>query len=146
VKRHALQQLAVDLKRADVDCALVTEAWLTKRHLDQYVSIDGYKMFRRDRKGGDGGGVCIYIRNNIDCNFVNLGNAITRFQKLWLSFKYHSNIYYVLCCYHPPAPRYKPADLIAELTNDIDEIMQRNDSSPFIIVSGDFNGLNKSFY
>ena len=44
-----------------------------------------------------------------------------------------------------PAPYYKPNDFVAELTSDIDEIMQRDDVSPIIIVSGDFNSLNTDF-
>jgi len=66
VKRHALQQLAADLRRADADCALITETWFTKRHLDQQVSIEGFKLFRRDRQIREGGGVCIYVRSNIE--------------------------------------------------------------------------------
>jgi hypothetical protein len=58
-----------------------------------------------------------------------------------VDFKY-LNQTYMSCCYHPPAPYYKPNDFVAELTSDNDEIMQRNDVSPIIIVSGDFNSLN----
>ena len=144
-RRHALQQLAADLKRADVDCALITETWFTKRHLDQQVSIEGFKLFRRYRQIREGGGVCVYVRNNIECNVVSLGNAPTRFEKLRLSFKYLNNIFHVSFCYHPPAPLYKPTDFIVELTSDIDEIMQCNDTSPIILVFCDFNGLNTDF-
>jgi len=59
--------------------------------------------------------------------------------------EYLNNIFYVSRSYHPPAPLYKPTDFLVELTSDIDEIMQCNDTSPIIIVSGDFNGLKTDF-
>jgi len=145
VKRHALQNLTAELKKSNVDCALVTETWFTNRHLDQYFTIAGYKLFRRDRQSRSGGGVCFYIRNDIDCSVVSFCNEPTLFEKLWIRFKYCTNVYYIACCYHPPAPRYQPADLIAELTKDIDAIVQQKDCSPIIIVAGDFNGLKTDF-
>ena len=84
MKRHALQQLAADLKQNDVDCAMITETWFTKKHSDEHVSIDGYKLFRCDRHLRKGGGVCIYVRKNIDCRVINLCNASKRFEKMWL--------------------------------------------------------------
>ena len=48
VKRHALQQLAVDLKRTDAECGLKIETWFTNRHSDQQVFLDGFILFRCD--------------------------------------------------------------------------------------------------
>jgi len=145
VKRHALQLLETELRQTDVDCALVTETWFTSKHLSQYVSIEGYNVFRRDRPRRDGGGVCVYVRNGIDCSVVSFDDSPTPFEKIWVTFKYCNQVYYVACCYHPPAPRYQPADLIDDLTNELDTIMQRADILPVVIVAGDFNGLKTDF-
>jgi len=145
VKRHALQLLETELCRTDVDCALVTETWFTSKHLSQYVAIEGYNIFRRDRSRRDGGGVCVYIKNSIDCSVVSFTDSPTPFEKIWVTFKYFNQVYYVACCYHPPAPRYRPADFIDDLTNELDTITRRADILPVVIVAGDFNGLKTDF-
>ena len=45
VKRRALQQLAADLKQNDVDCAMITKTWFTKKHSDEHVSIQSIFCF-----------------------------------------------------------------------------------------------------
>ena len=112
--------LATILDFANVDCALITETWFTTRHLSQYVAIDGYDVFRRDRPKRDGGRVCIYVRNNIDASVVTFTDSPTRFEKIWITFSNGKHEYYAACCYHPPAPRYCSEDLIAEIIDDID--------------------------
>ena len=57
VKRHALQLLETELRQSDIDYALVTETRFTSKHLNQYVAIEGYNVFRRDRPRRDGGGM-----------------------------------------------------------------------------------------
>lgn len=42
----------------------IAETWLCSSH-DWAVNIPGYALFRRDRVLRKGGGVCIYVRNNI---------------------------------------------------------------------------------
>ncbi len=44
----------------------VTESHLDDSIPDSLVSVCGYNVLRRDRKGGPGGGVCIYIRNDLN--------------------------------------------------------------------------------
>ena len=90
-------------------------------------------------------GICIYVHNNIDSSVVTFIDSPTGFEKIWITFSYCKQAYYVACCYHPPAPRYCPEDLIAEIIDDIDQIMLRNDSSPIVLVAGDFNGLKTDF-
>ena len=89
--------------------------------------------------------MCIYVRSIIECSVVNFSKGTNLFEKLWITFKYCGNVFYIGCCYHPPAPRYQPAEFIAELSNDIDCILQQCDCSPIILVAGDFNGLNTDF-
>ena len=46
------------------DILTVQETKLDKSFPDSQFAIDGYNMFRRDRKKG-GGGIMVYIRNSI---------------------------------------------------------------------------------
>ena len=63
-KPHAMQLLQTELLNKDFDIVLVTETWFTQMHLDTYVAIPNYVLFRRDR-GRRGGGVCAYVRSDI---------------------------------------------------------------------------------
>ena len=65
VKASALQQLSTDLIQFSICIAIITETWFTDAHIDQLVNIDGYTLFRLDRSKKKGGGVCIYVRNDI---------------------------------------------------------------------------------
>jgi hypothetical protein len=125
---------------------MVTETWFSAdKHLDMHLTLEGYKLFRRDRVNRAGGGVCFYVRNDIDSCVVNFGKTPTQFEKLWLKFSYCDNDYYAACCYHPPSPQYQPVDLINEIINDIDCIVQCDGLCPTIFVAGDFNNLNTNF-
>ena len=65
-KPHAIQLLKTELLNEDVDIVSVTETWFNQMHLDTYVAIPNYVLFRRDR-GLNGGDVCAYVRSDINC-------------------------------------------------------------------------------
>lgn len=48
-----------------LDVLGVTETWYNDFLYDSAVSISGFNLFRKDRNGRRGGGVCLYIRNNL---------------------------------------------------------------------------------
>ena len=43
----------------------VAESWATELINDAELHIEGYNMYRKDRKGSRGGGLILYIKNNI---------------------------------------------------------------------------------
>ena len=45
----------------------VTKTWLNSTVLDSEICIPGYLTERKDRST-DGGGVCVYIRNDVPYN------------------------------------------------------------------------------
>jgi hypothetical protein len=57
-KNNAVQLLETDLPSFNIDIAAATETWLHKVRSDSYVSIKGYSIFRLDRMGRKGCGVC----------------------------------------------------------------------------------------
>ena len=46
----------------------VSETWLHENIKDDEIHIPGYNIFRRDRTTGVGGGVSIYVKENIYVN------------------------------------------------------------------------------
>ena len=43
----------------------VTESWLNSDIEDGLVSINGYYIFRKDRPSRRGGGICVYLQQDI---------------------------------------------------------------------------------
>lgn len=59
----------------DLDVFAVSETWLSPSILSQHISINGYRLVRKDR-GSRGGGVCIYLRDCFNYHIIECGNAI----------------------------------------------------------------------
>jgi hypothetical protein len=49
---------------------MLTETWLTSKITDSLVSLGGYTLFRADRDGKKGGGVCVYIEDHTLADFL----------------------------------------------------------------------------
>ncbi|XP_058679888.1 coiled-coil domain-containing protein 171-like [Ammospiza caudacuta] len=59
------QELEAMVKQQSYDVIAITEMWWHDSH-GWSAALDGYKFFRRDRKGRRGGGVALYIREAFD--------------------------------------------------------------------------------
>lgn len=133
---------------AQCDCALITETWFTKNHIDSVVGVSHYSLYRRDRQAGKGGGVCIYVSERINSSvFYPFIDGLVRpcqLEILWLECNAYGHQYFVCCCYHPPRPKYEVNVFVNSLASDIDYI-NRLYHDAIIIIGGDFNQLNTSF-
>ena len=63
----------------------VTETWLDDSISDGEVAITGYRMFRLDRKGKAGGGVCIYIHYSLSVRLLSI--TPMDLEMLWIGLK-----------------------------------------------------------
>ena len=63
-KDNALAQFTTDLLSFNSDIGMVTETWFKKSgHLEATLDINGYTLFRKDREGRRGGGVCALLKH-----------------------------------------------------------------------------------
>lgn len=60
-KPSAVDLLTTELSQSLCHGALIVETWFTAKHLSSVVAIAGFDLYRRDRKSGRGGGVCVHI-------------------------------------------------------------------------------------
>lgn len=148
-KRDALQLLEADLKANKIDVCMICESWFSKQHSDDDIYIDGYNTFRRDRYKRKGGGICLYVRKEFNCNeyviksaeFVNFDSVELLCVKIdYLSLKE----LYIICGYIPPKPNYDPICFKNVLFACIDTIVSSS-NDPVLIVGGDFNQFNTDF-
>ena len=63
-RNHLIQvrELVVDEK---LDILTLSETWLNSSTTNAEVKIQKYNIYRLDRKQKKGGGVCIYVRNDL---------------------------------------------------------------------------------
>ncbi|KAG5864358.1 hypothetical protein JTB14_012901 [Gonioctena quinquepunctata] len=78
----------------------ITESWLNDSILDETVSLPGYNIFRSDRINSGGGGVPIYVKQNIQ-SFVNdLSSNHT--EQLWITITVDNTQYTIGVIYRLP--------------------------------------------
>jgi len=130
--------------------ALIVETWFRPHILDEAVAIDNYSISRRDREKRKGGGIAAYVRKGITCKIIKPGNRSAdwhennNFELLWLEIVFQYQLLFVLCCYHPPKPRYCVVDLQKAITCDFECLLSSHRDAIFI-VAGDSNSLDTSF-
>lgn len=66
-----IDEVAVFLDKERSDLVFITETWLRDSITDDHVSISGYQLFRKDRRTKTHGGVCLYVKNSIQCKVLD---------------------------------------------------------------------------
>ena len=65
-----ITELKAILDETDFDAVSISESWLRSRTPKDRFHINGYKIFRNDRKNKRGGGVCLYVKEEYDCKRI----------------------------------------------------------------------------
>lgn len=87
---------------------------------ESYTAINGFSLYRRDRKKRKGGGVCIYVKDSIQSCICYVSDD---FEVLWVKVHFCGNCFYIAACYHPPNPKYNSVDFVAQLSTTIESIL-----------------------
>jgi hypothetical protein len=100
-KPNAVKQLTADVRQYNVDVVMISESWFNDKIDSRCVGIDGFKLFRKDRRNRNCGGVCIYIRNNITSEVILPADFPTEspVEILVLKTEFHGYTYFIICCY-----------------------------------------------
>ena len=75
------------LKEREIDILCISESWLLPNVQDRFINVPNFRIYRRDR--GKGGGVCIYVRDDLQVTLLitNVPEH-THVEDLWLSIQY----------------------------------------------------------
>ncbi|RMC01166.1 hypothetical protein DUI87_22257 [Hirundo rustica rustica] len=89
------------VQQQSCDVAAITETWWDESR-GWSTARDGYKLFRRDRKGRRGGGVALYIKKAFDTKSIETNEDGAEY--LWVGIKGKANKADILLgvCYPPP--------------------------------------------
>ena len=105
------------LVKGKVDIIVITESKLDHTFPDSSFRISGYnKPFRKDRNI-NGGGVLVFIRDDIPCKELQI-IFFNEFEVLFVEVNLSYSKWLFVACYHPPSQN---DDLLfRELSNQID--------------------------
>ena len=124
----------------NLDVFAVSETWLNSTWNDHELNIQGYQLFRQDRKttvaskAPHGGGVAIYAKSTLHCRSMTFTNE-THMEHICLQLRQHKDGSKMLfiAMYRPP---HSTADFFNDLTKFVkDGYPQYHE----IIAVGDFN-------
>ena len=115
----------------------VSESHLDDSAPDSFVKVFGYNLIRRDRKNGPGGGVCIYIREDLKYQRrLDLENHELEALVIEIFIK-HSKSLLISVIYRPPdSSKYLNKNFQCVFNDFISTAMSENKE---FILSGDLN-------
>ena len=113
----------------------VVETWATDNVTDAELSIEGYTLYRQDRKETKGGGLIIYINKNIKSSLcTDLINEEYK-ESLWCNVRTEVGDILVGLCYRSPASTSRNNDKLLDLFR----AAAKQTRIKHILIFGDFN-------
>ncbi len=83
-KPPAKEQLHGDLLYYNIDIAVISESKLKKHHMDEFLALPNYHLYRRDRLGRGGSGIAIYAKDTYNCTECVVSSDSRDYELLWL--------------------------------------------------------------
>uniref|UniRef100_A0A8C5PPB0 Reverse transcriptase domain-containing protein n=1 Tax=Leptobrachium leishanense TaxID=445787 RepID=A0A8C5PPB0_9ANUR len=112
----------------------ITETWWDETH-DWAVNLNGYTLFRKDRKHKKGGGVCLYVNQDLKPNITQLESDEGNVESLWVNIslgnKQGSQLLVGIC--------YKPPNIDNDEEEQLLEQIRKAAHHGSTLIIGDFN-------
>ena len=126
-------ELITYAKLENPDIISITETWIniSDKHLISEVSIPGYNVFLNCRENKRGGGVIMYIKDNINATEISRTNTPS-YEAVYVKLKVNKKHIIVATIYRPPKTTLEN-DII--LYNELEAIVKTKTS----VILGDFN-------
>ena len=125
--------LLIHARKERPDIIMITESWLNMRdkHLTAEVAISGYNLFAKCRLKKAGGGVLLYIKNEITAIKVSKTD-VEEYDSLYVEIKNNNKKYILGVVYRPPK-QTEENDM--RLYNEIKSVIKDKNA----VICGDFN-------
>ncbi len=121
------------MRYRNIDILCIRESWLLQNVSDNYVQIPDYNIFRCD--SGRGGGVCIYVKEVLSVNVINLNIPKQEgIEDIWVTIQCRKLPSFIIGCMyrHPKAPV-----TVFSYIQDVFKSISMKNKLTFIV--GDFN-------
>ena len=128
--RNKLPEVTILAEQTQAAVIAVSETWFDSSVTNAEASISGYNLIRKDRSSA-GGGVCIYIRNDLAYN-PRQDLDLCDLEAVWLDLLLvKTKPILVGCLYRPPTQ----SDFTVKLQEILFDLPQENET----VLLGDFN-------
>jgi hypothetical protein len=114
----------------------LTETHLKEDIVDAQIQIEGYNLFRSDRLQRPGGGVAIYMNDNLAVTTTVIRSFSNKSAELLITYTKSINLLLVIL-YRPPNCTNGQFDEIIQIIKH--EISILSSPTPDILIMGDFN-------
>jgi len=126
-----LDQLHIWAKMTKADVLVISETWLKKSISSHDIALEGYNVFRADRKS-KGGGVAMYIKSNYHVTVLKSVSFPKQFELLAIDLEYGKDCHLcIVGCYRPPAAI---SDALTSLLAVLNDILSKD-----LVLLGDLN-------
>ena len=99
-----IEEIRYLLSNSGLDILCINESWLDNTICNSEINVDNYVTVRNDRNRS-GGGVLIYIKENLDYK-ERADLCVETIEATWIELKLTSNTSMLLCClYRPPSAK-----------------------------------------
>ncbi|KAK4831824.1 hypothetical protein QYF61_019347 [Mycteria americana] len=125
------EELEAIVHQENYDMVAIMETWWDDSH-NWSAAMDGYKLFRRDRRGRRGGGVALYVRECLDS--LELDDGDDRVECLWVRIRGKANKADIVVgvCYRPPNQDEQTDELFYKQLGEASRSLA-------LVLVGDFN-------
>ena len=146
----ACDLLAQDCNAYNIDVCVIVETFLNSRVPDTYIWMDGYSVFRRDRKicfcrkpqcdnPHGGGGIMAYVRSSMQCEIFNVSEGT---ESMWLKLLTNdSNILFLNLLYVPPSSKKAYMDELTLYVTQSADVIRKQFPKSTLYIAGDFNRM-----
>jgi hypothetical protein len=112
----------------------VTETWLSSKVRDSTLISDfAYKLIRKDRKSRVGGGVCFFLRDNVEFVQISCSSSTDLFDVLCIDILSANSPLRVILVYRPPDLSLEQTQLMCDELAVLLSVPHKS------ILLGDFN-------
>ncbi|KAI8502591.1 hypothetical protein Bbelb_192930 [Branchiostoma belcheri] len=141
---NKLDDLQTVLSLNKVQIAVISETWFSPDLPSDLWNIDGYQLFSKPRVGKQGGGVAVYVADDVQARELDIP-VPPELECLWVKVRptrLPRGVSAIAVCavYFPPASQHGTT-LIDHLIDSTDRLRERSPDIG-ICVAGDFNRLD----
>ncbi|GAB0206526.1 hypothetical protein GRJ2_003118200 [Grus japonensis] len=127
------EELEASVQSQGQDLIAIAETWWDSSH-DWNAVMDGYVLFRKDRPARRGGGVALYVREQLECIELCLGMDEERVESLWVRMKGQANMGDTVV-----GDYYRPPDQEEEVDEAFYRQVEVASQSQALVLMGDLN-------
>ena len=131
---NKIDELELYIKEEDLDIIGITETWLTEEILTSEICPEGYTLYRKDRKDlvkTRGGGVALFVKNDINITEREDINEQLFPESLWCEILSKGDKTLLGVCYRPPDSLTVNNEALYSIIN---KVGREN-----VVIMGDFN-------